>query len=634
VTPIARGAQRVPSGTVRTPWGRTVPSRTGNSARSSFSFVLSPVDKGSRMDSDEAKSQILVVDDDRLIRALAREWLEAEGFLVTEAADGTAALERFEKVRADLVILDIEMPKLDGFEVCRRLRASSGTDSTPILMATSSLDRESIDRAYAVGASDFMIKPINWPLLIHRVRYLIHESRSFSRIQHAQISLSNAQRIARVGSWDWNTETNEMDWSDEVFRILGVERGKVEIGYESFQSHVHPDDRDFVENQIREALLMSVAFNLEHRMVRTAGDVRYVRQQGEFVTDDRRPGAWVSGTIQDVTEQQQAQDRIRYLANYDSLTGLANRRLFKERLARSIDHAEAKGHLLALLFLDLDRFKRINDTLGHSAGDQLLRTVADRLRDRVRNSDVVGRAEGEIDSDLPVSRLGGDEFTVLLSKLSDPKDAGDVAKRILEALPEPISVEGHEIWTTGSIGIAVYPMDGEDVETLLKNADTAMYHAKENQRNSYHFFSKSMNAALVRKLALESRLRDALARDEFRLHYQPRFDLQTGKVVGMEALLRWEHPELGVVSPKEFIPVAEEAGLITQIGSWVLHAACVQTRAWQDEGCGRWACGSRWTTSAPATRRSAISRDSRWTRSRWTWPSSATLPPIPARRAS
>ena len=539
------------------------------------------------MDSDETRPQILVVDDDRLIRSLAREWLEAEGFLVTEAADGAAALERFEKVRPDLVMLDIEMPKLDGFEVCRQLRACNGTDSTPILMATSSLDRESIDRAYEVGASDFMIKPIHWPLLIHRVRYLIHESRNFSRIQHTQISLSNAQRIARVGSWDWNTETNEMDWSDEVFRILGVERGKVEIDYESFQSHVHPDDRDSVENQIREALLMSVAFNLEHRMVRTAGDVRYVRQQGEFVTDDRRPGAWVSGTIQDVTEQQQAQDRIRYLANYDSLTGLANRRLFKERLARSIDYAAAKRHLLALLFLDLDRFKRINDTLGHSAGDQLLRAVADRLRDRVRDSDVVGRAEGEADSDPPVSRLGGDEFTVLLSKLSDPKDAGDVAKRILEALPEPISVEGHEIWTTGSIGIAVYPMDGEDVETLLKNADAAMYHAKENQRNSYHFFSKSMNAALVRKLALESRLRDALASEEFRLHYQPRFDLQTGKVVGMEALLRWEHPELGVVSPKEFIPVTEEAGLITEIGSWVLHAACAQTRAWQDEGYPR-----------------------------------------------
>ena len=536
------------------------------------------------MDSDETRPQILVVDDDRLIRSLARETLEAEGFLVSEAADGATALACFETKRPDLVMLDVEMPGMDGFEVCCALRDRYGMDSTPILIATSSLDRESIDRAYEVGASDFMTKPINWPLLVHRVRHLIRESRNFYQIEHSKASLSNAQRIARVGSWEWNTETNEMEWSDEVFRILGIDPGKVEVGYECFRSRIHPDDRELVEAQIREALLLSVGFAVEHRMMRPDGDVRFVHQQGEFVTDDRRSGAWVSGTVQDVTEQRQAQDRIRYLANYDSLTGLANRRLFKERLDRAITHAEANGTLVALLFLDLDRFKRINDTLGHSAGDQLLRTVADRLRDRVRGSDLVGRPEGEVDPDPPVSRLGGDEFTVLLSQISDPKDAGEVAKRILEALPEPISVDGHEIWTTASIGIAVYPMDGEDVEELLKHADTAMYHAKERQRNSYHFFSKSMNAALVRKLSLESRLRDALQGEEFRLHYQPRLDLRTGQVIGMEALIRWEHPDLGVVSPKEFIPVTEEAGLINEIGSWVLCVACAQTKAWRDAG--------------------------------------------------
>jgi PAS domain S-box-containing protein len=536
------------------------------------------------MDSDETRPQILVVDDDCAIRSLVRDTLEAEGFLVSEAADGPTALACIESKRPDLLVLDVEMPGVDGFDVCRALRDRYGMESTPILIATSSLDRESIERAYEVGASDFMTKPFNWPLLVHRVRYLIRENRNLYRVQYSKASLSNAQRIARVGSWEWNTETNEMEWSDEVFRILGVDPAKVEVGYECFRSRVHPGDREFVEAQIREALLLSVGFAVEHRMLRPDGDVRFVRQQGEFVTDDRRPGAWVSGTVQDVTEQQQAQDRIRHLANYDSLTGLANRRLFKERLERAITHAAANGSLVALLFLDLDQFKRINDTLGHSAGDQLLRAVSDRLRDRVRGSDVVGRPEGEDDPDPPVSRLGGDEFTVLLSQISDPEDAGDVAKRILDALPEPITVDGHEIWTTASIGIAIYPMDGEDVESLLKHADTAMYHAKERQRNSYHFFSKSMNAALVRKLSLESRLRNSLQNEEFRLHYQPRLDLRTGRVIGMEALIRWEHPDLGVVSPKEFIPVTEEAGLITEIGSWVLYKACAQTKAWQDAG--------------------------------------------------
>jgi diguanylate cyclase (GGDEF)-like protein/PAS domain S-box-containing protein len=535
------------------------------------------------MDSDETRPQILVVDDDRLIRSLVRETLEAEGYLVSEAVDGPTALAYIENKRPDLLMLDVAMPGMDGFEVCRALRDRYGKDSIPVLIGTSSLDRESIERAYEVGTSDFMTKPFHWPLLVHRVRHLIRESRNLYRVQHSKASLSNAQRIARVGSWEWNTETNEMEWSDEVFRILGVDPGTVEVGYDCFLFRVHPGDREFVEERIRQSLLMSVAFSVEHRMLRPDGDVRFVHQQGEFVTDDRRPGAWVSGTIQDVTEQRQAQDRIRYLANFDSLTGLANRRLFKERLDRMISQAAMNDTMVAVLFLDLDRFKRINDTLGHSAGDQLLRVVADRLRDRVRGSDVVGRPEGD-DPDPPVSRLGGDEFTVLLSQISDPEDAGDVAKRILEALPEPITVDGHEIWTTASIGIAIYPMDGEDVESLLKHADTAMYHAKEQQRNSYHFFSKSMNAALVRKLSLESRLRDALRNEEFRLHYQPRIDLRTGRVIGMEALIRWEHPDLGVVSPREFIPVTEEAGLITEIGSWVLNKACAQTKAWQDAG--------------------------------------------------
>ena len=539
------------------------------------------------MGSADSKLRILVVDDDQLIRSLARDALEGEGFCVSECADGADVLEAFDRERPDLVVLDLVMPEHDGFEVCRELRNRPSSDSIPILIVSGSLDDESINRAYQAGASDFVTKPINWALLVHRVHNLIRERRSFLQVKQSEASLANAQRIARVGSWEWNTQTDEMRWSDEVFRILGLPPGKPEVGFESFLDRIHPDDRVAVRDRVREALLLSEGFTVEHRMIRPGGDVRFIHQQGELIHDEQRPGRWISGTIQDITEQHRDQDRIRYLANYDSLTGLANRRLFKERLARTINEAEANGHLAALLFLDLDRFKRINDTLGHSAGDQLLRIVADRLRDRVRGSDVVGRPEGEEDPDPPVSRLGGDEFTVLLSKISEPKDAGDVAQRILESLPEPIEVDGHSIWTTGSIGIAIYPMDGKDVETLVKHADTAMYHAKERSRNSFHFFSKSMNAPLMRKLSLETRLRLALKQNEFRLHYQPRIELQTGKVCGMEALIRWEHPDLGVVSPKEFIPVTEEAGLIHEIGNWVVRTACAQNRSWQDQGLPR-----------------------------------------------
>lgn len=537
------------------------------------------------MSSSELKMRIMVIDDDRLIRTLARDALEAEGFEVDDFSGGVEALENFDRVQPELVMLDLEMPEMDGFSVCRELRRRHGPETVPIVIVTACLDAESIVEAYAAGGSDFVTKPVNWDLLIHRVRNLIKTSRVLARVKQREASLANAQRIARVGSWEWNIRTNEMRWSDEAFRILGLDRKEAEVDFRTFFSCVHPEDRDSVEKQIREALKCSQGFSLEHKLLDGDGSMRYMRQQSEPIELDGPRRDWISGTVQDITEPRRAEEKIRYLANYDSLTGLANRRLFTERLESAVEKAKAEDELLGLLFIDLDRFKRINDTLGHSAGDQLLRTVADRLRDRVRASDRVGHRGGEDDS--PVSRLGGDEFTVMLPGISQPRDAGDVAQRILEILPEPILVNGHEVGTTGSIGISIFPMDGEDAETLLKNADTAMYHAKETARNNYHFFSKSMNAVLVRRLNIETGLRGALEREEFRVHYQPRMDLATGKITGMEALLRWDHPELGPLSPKEFIPVAEETGQIHELGEWVLQTACRQSRAWQDDGLSR-----------------------------------------------
>jgi diguanylate cyclase (GGDEF)-like protein len=232
--------------------------------------------------------------------------------------------------------------------------------------------------------------------------------------------------------------------------------------------------------------------------------------------------------------------------------------------------------------MDLDRFKKINDTLGHAAGDQLLLAVSERLRAHVRGSDVVGRVD--VDEMPAISRLGGDEFTVLLSKLEQPEDAGDVARRILRAIPEAVDLNGHSVSLSASIGIAIYPFDGEDVETLIKHADAAMYAAKEQGRDNFQFFSSRINAAALRKVAIEGRLRDAVAQGELRLHYQPRLDLRNGHVCAVEALVRWSHPDLGVVSPREFIPLAEETGLITPIGEWVMRTACAQGRLWQEQG--------------------------------------------------
>jgi diguanylate cyclase (GGDEF)-like protein len=276
-------------------------------------------------------------------------------------------------------------------------------------------------------------------------------------------------------------------------------------------------------------------------------------------------------------------EQVKSLAYYDSLTGLPNRLSYKERLAQALEQARRGGRLVAAFFIDLDHFSRINDTLGHEAGDQLLQQVAARLRASCRDrEDEVGPAEAALAPD--VARLGGDEFTVIIPGLSRPEDAAKLARRILSGLAHPFRVSGQEIFVNASIGIAIYPDDGEDLETLLMHADTAMYKAKEQGGSSYQAYSRAMNASALQRLTLENALRRALERSEFELHYQPIVDGMTGVPIGAEALVRWRHPELGLLLPSEFVPLAEENGLIVPLGEWVMHEACTRNRAWQAAG--------------------------------------------------
>ncbi len=406
------------------------------------------------------ENKVLICDDDRTHLLIMRETLVSQGYEVEEAANGEIAIEAYHRFLPDIVLLDVNMPKLDGYSVCSIIRGTKTGKSIPILMITGSDQHEAIERAFEVGATDFLPKPIRWPLIRHRIKYMLRS---------------------------------------------------------------------------------------------------YVTQKS----------------------LQQSEKELRHLAYYDTLTNMPNRHYFTEQLSRFISLSQRQDKSMAVMLINLDSFKRVNDTLGHRYGDQILLEIGTRLMAQLRACDLISRAEKK-GADAQVARFGGDEFTILLSDCGGIDAVVQIAKRILIEISRTILIEQYSLVVTASIGISICPYDGDTPEDLLKFADMAMYEAKESGKNCYMLHSKELNERSINRLKLEEHMRDALKTGMFEIFYQPQVNAYTNTVRGAEALLRLHHPSLGVISPVEFIPVAEDTGLIIEIGYWVITQACKQLVEWRD----------------------------------------------------
>lgn len=557
-------------------------------------------------------THVLIADDMQSNRYLLKTLLERNGYRVSAACNGLEALAAARRELPDVIVSDVQMPEMDGFALCRAWTQDAALKAIPFIFYSATYSRPQDEKfGLALGAVRYVIKPQDPQPFLGELKNALHEctqrdalppiapldETAFRGLHESALSRKVEDKIAQLAAANRRLRESEerfralselsADWyweQDENLRITAVSPGITKstgkpseqfLGKKRWESdNVGVSEAEWAAHKATLEARRPF-YDFEYGLKDADGRIHYLSVSGEPVFDDVGKFTGYRGIAKDITQRKVAEDALRnalvdlaHQANYDALTGLPNRNLLLDRMQQALS-SRRNLRPIAVAYIDLDNFKNVNDSLGHGVGDLLLQQVAERLQSTLRNGDTV-------------ARVGGDEFVLVFTDLVNEEIIFRAMQRIVKKIGEPLTIDGRELNITCSAGISIYPQNGQDVDTLLKNADTAMYRAKDHGRNNFQFFTPEMNRLVSERLAVEHSLRRAVERNELMLYYQPRVDIKTGIIIGAEALLRWRHPEWGVVFPARFLPVAEETGPIMEIGEWVLRTACNQKRLWQD----------------------------------------------------
>ncbi|MCM1983926.1 two-component system response regulator [Lyngbya confervoides] len=519
---------------------------------------------------------ILIVDDNPTNLEVMSETLSDAGYEVAIATSGKRAIQQVQRRQPDLMLLDVMMPGCDGFQTCQIIRQDLGLKNIPIIFMTALADTGSKIKGLELGAVDYIAKPFHEQEVLARVNVHLQLKQTEQKLRRSEARLESILNSLEEVVWSVTVDPLQFLYINPAIEpISGYPAAHFMANPQLWFNMVHPEDRCTVQ-QAFESLTQTPAIELEYRILTQQGSTRWLRVRAQHIHDHtleeaarEKPNQLrIDGILYDVSDRKEIETQLIHEAHHDSLTGLINRNCFIDTLTQRLVQSRIEpGSSFAVLFIDLDRFKSINDSLGHHLGDQLLQKVAERLQQSLRPADII-------------ARLGGDEFTVLLDRVNHTNDAISVAERINQRLAIPFQIEGQLLFTTASIGIVMATPHYACAEELLRDADIAMYQSKKRGKASWQLFDPSMYESSLRQLELERDLRLSLENQDFSLYYQPIIHLETGRFLGFEALVRWIHPRRGFVSPAEFIPIAEESGLIEPLGDQILWTACRQIKQW------------------------------------------------------